>query len=178
MAHRSVVQEWVSHLPMMQQSVLFTAIRGPDGIPKYSVVKYLLRWYRRCVLYSAIHGVILTDPIDQRGQSFTGPSLGEKGWSGLLGQEGDWEEGMDRIVTEYLRSLDEMPLHFHLHLMHGSEIIGYHHPIPLVSNWWHKCYVRLVHDMHLFPEAQDQMDDRLSDGEEAWRARADIATQD
>jgi len=39
----TVLQPWVEKLPMMQQTVLMTAIRGPDGLPKYGNVKYLLR---------------------------------------------------------------------------------------------------------------------------------------
>ena len=31
----NVLQDWVSDLPMMQQTVLLTAVRGPDGLPKY-----------------------------------------------------------------------------------------------------------------------------------------------
>src|SRR5262245_28467293 len=49
---RAVLQDWVQERPFMQQTVLLTAIRGPDGIAKYSSVKLLLRWYRRCVLLS------------------------------------------------------------------------------------------------------------------------------
>lgn len=180
MSNKSVVQEWVSELPMMQQSVLFTAIRGPDGIPKYHVVKYLLRWYRRCILYSAIHGEIITNPFDQRGQSFTGPSLGAKGFPipPERSDEAEWEPGMDYVLTQYLRALDEIPHHFQTHFIHGAEIIGYHHPDQRIRPWWGAVYFRLVHDMHFFPESKEQMDERLSDGEEAWRARADKATQD
>lgn len=31
---KSVIQEWVQDLTMMQQTVLLTAIRGPDGMPE------------------------------------------------------------------------------------------------------------------------------------------------
>jgi hypothetical protein len=48
----SVVRDWVAALSLMQQSVLLTAIRGPDGVPKYHPSKYIVRWYRRAVLRS------------------------------------------------------------------------------------------------------------------------------
>lgn len=49
-----VTQEWVHRLPFMQQTVLLTAVRGPDGIRKYHPCKDLLRWFRRCTLISAL----------------------------------------------------------------------------------------------------------------------------
>ena len=45
----TVLQPWVSGLTFMQQTVLLTAIRGPDGVPKYGPTKMLLRWFRRCI---------------------------------------------------------------------------------------------------------------------------------
>lgn len=59
----------------MQQTVLLTSIRGPDGVAKYHKVKYLLRWLRRCVLLSAMDGKVLGNPYDSNGGSFTGPSF-------------------------------------------------------------------------------------------------------
>lgn len=67
----SVFQPWVEKLTFMQQSVLITAVRGPDGIPKDHIVKVLLRWYRRCILYSAFGHKIITDPYTKGGGSFT-----------------------------------------------------------------------------------------------------------
>lgn len=166
----SVVQEWVSSLPMMQQTVLLTAVRGPDGLPKYHPTKFLLRWYRRCILLSALDGKTLTDPIDQNGGSFTGPSV--DGWR----TADPWQDGMTDRVTEYLRSLDEVPHHFQMHLMHAIEILGYKHPDELIRDWWHAVYVRLVHDMHLWPETEEQLDARLGDTLEGWLARGDVAT--
>ena len=60
--NQSVTQPWVWSLTFMQQSVLLTAIRGPDGLPKDHITKVLLRWYRRCVLRFAFQGTIFTDP--------------------------------------------------------------------------------------------------------------------
>jgi len=165
-----VVQRWVLRLTMMQQSVLFTAVRGPDGLPKYHHSKYLLRWYRRCILKSAMDRDTLTEPFSPNGGSFTGPSL-------LNGDRGRaWEEEMNEHVGAYLRAVDELPHHFQLHFMHAAEILGYKHPDRRIRDWWHKTYLRLVHDMHVWPETEEQLDSRLGDCREQWLERADPAT--
>jgi hypothetical protein len=176
----SVLQEWVTDLPMMQQTVLITAVRGPDGLPKYHATKFVLRWYRRCILLSALDGKVLTDPAEPNGGSFTGPSVDTAHYEGgrYPGAPSTWSEDMDVHVTEYLRSLDEVPHHFQLHLMHAIEIVGYKHPDPGIRRWWHHVYVRLVHDMHLWPETEEQLDQRLGDTREGWLARGDVATND
>lgn len=168
---RSVLQEWLLMLPMMQQTVLLTAVRGPDGLPKYCKAKLLLRWYRRCILISAMDGAVLTDPFSEGGGSFTGPSCQSH-------ETHSWEVGMEEVVDEYLRELDAIPHHFQLHLMHAIEIVGYKHPDLRIRHWWYGVYLRLVNDMHLFPETEAQLDQRLGDNREGWLARSDPATTD
>lgn len=165
-----VTQSWIHELPFMQQTVLLTAIRGPDGIAKYHFSKFLLRWYRRCILLSALDGRALTTPHEQGGGSFTGPSTMDPD-SGST-----WQTEMESIVNDYLRCVDELPHHFQLHFMHAAEILGYKHPDAEIRAWWHTTYLRLVHDMHLWPETEAQLDERLGDSREGWAARADTAT--
>lgn len=165
-----VTQEWTHTLPMMQQTVLMTAVRGPDGLPKYGPIKMLLRWYRRCVLLSAMDGKVLTDPIDSNGGSFTGPSL--DGPDDL----DCWQDRMQTHVYGYLRDLDAIPHHFQLHFMHAVEIVGYKHPDLEIRMFWNALYERLAHDMHLWPETEDQLDSRLGDSRSGWLNRADPAT--
>lgn len=173
---KSVLQDWVQTLTFMQQTVLLTAVRGPDGSPKYGPTKMLLRWYRRCILVSSLDGMTLENPYDGRGGSFMGPSYKLPIDPIYAGH--DWRDELDRIVGEYLRELDALPHHFQLHFMHAAEIVGYKHPDELIRNWWHKVYRRLVHDMHLWPESEDQLDRRLGDSREQWLARNDPATVD
>lgn len=219
----SVLQHWVGDLKLMQQTVLLTAIRGPDGVPKYGPTKMLLRWYRRCVVFSAMDRRVLADPLDPSGGSFTGPSVtrvrlasefrdrknreaaefnedvveggGEPmvisveddrdPWSmphqelidDQLRTEG-WEELMHQLVDQYLRELDAIPHHFQLHFLHAAEIVGYKHPVDRVRAWWFQAYTRLVHDMHLWPETEEQLDRRLGDDRSQWLARNDRATVD
>lgn len=171
MKNKSVLQEWVVGIPMMQQTVLLTAIRGPDGLPKYGCVKMLLRWFRRCVLLSAMDGCTLSDPFDKNGGSFTGPSFS----AGNLQNTG-WESNMDEIVGEYLKTLDAIPHHFQLHFLHAVEILGYKHPDKRIGAWWIAVYRRLVNDMHLHCESMEEMDWRLGDFRDGWLMRADAAT--
>lgn len=171
----AVTQTWTHDISMMQQSVLLAAIRGPDGSPKYGGgAKMLLRWLRRCILLSAMDGRVLSNPIEQNGGSFTGPSLDE--WEGE-GEEADpWYDRMQIHVNDYVRSVDALPHHFQMHFMHAVEIVGYKHPDQIVRFFWRGLYLRLVNDFHLHPETEAELDDRLGDTREGWLKRADPAT--
>jgi len=156
----------------MQQTVLLTAIRGPDNTPKYGPVKMLMRWYRRCVLLSALDGVVLSNPYDKNGGSFTGPSFDEDELSVK------WQDNMDKVVDEYLRHVDALPHHFHLHFMHAAEIVGYKHSDWQIQMWWLSLYDRLARDMHLRTEPESDLDERLGDTRQGWLKHADAATTD
>lgn len=168
----NVLQPWLANLPMMQQTVLLTALRGPDGTPKYGGgAKMLLRWYRRCVLLSALDGKVLTDPIEPNGGSFTGPSLIDG-----PDDEEPWSDRMQAHVNDYLRNVDALPHHYQMHFLHAVEILGYKHPDHTIRFFWKQLYLRLVNDFHLWPETEEQMDLRLGDSREGWLKRADPAT--
>ncbi len=179
---RSVLQDWVHDLTFMQQGVLLAAVRGPDGIRKDHVAKLLLRWLRRSMLVCAFDGTVVMNPWDPRGGSFTGPSLAAP--SGpvsqsvkdlpVTGEHETWMQGMDRVLTDYFRTVDELPHHFQLHFMHAAEILGYKHPDPTIRAWWHKTYLRLVNDLHLLPEPEERMNWRLGDQEPQWRAAEEV----
>ena len=167
---KELLQPWVKELPLMQQTVLMTAVRGPDGVAKYGPVKMLQRWYRRCVLVSSLDGFTLETPFHPDGGSFMGPSLL------FVGAGEDWEPGMDKLVDDYLREVDALPHHFQLHFMHAAEIIGFKHHDARICEWWWEVYVRLVKDMHLTPETEAAMDERLGDSRDGWLKHADPAT--
>lgn len=172
-------QPWTHDLTVMQQSVLLTAIRGPDGVAKYHPCKYLTRWYRRCVLVGALDHNIFTNPHDPRGGSFTGPSYKTAYLDGKpVFPDHDWRQEMNSVVRDYLRSLDELPHHFQLHLLHAAEIVGYKHPTAEIRDWWHWLYRELVRDMHLTIETEEELDFRLGDSEAQWRATSAEATQE
>ncbi|MHA7870702.1 MAG: hypothetical protein ACX93U_24855 [Salipiger thiooxidans] len=169
-----VTQEWTHALTCMQQTVLLTAIRGPDGVAKYHPSKYMIRWFRRCVLLGALDHNVFENPYDPRGGSFTGPSYS---WSPAIPHEESWTVHMQPVFDKYLQSLDELPHHFQLHFMHAAEIIGYKHPDPLIRDWWHYVYRELANDMHLNVETEEELDFRLGDSEAQWRAKSSKATQ-
>lgn len=181
-----VQHPWVLEIPMMQQSVLFAAVRAPDGLRKDHPVKVLLRWYRRCVLLSAFDKRVLADPFEQGGGSFTGPFeyhhalefLGHVSWpSGEWSNReiGWWAIGEMRKV--YLRHVDEMPHHFQLHFMHAAQIVGVHHPDEMTRAWWWGFYLMIVNDAHLHPESPAEMNLRLSDNDAEWRAREEVTAR-
>lgn len=171
-AKRPVTQEWVHSIPMMQQTVLLAAIRGPDGLAKYGGgAKMLLRWFRRCILLSAMDGRVISDPTDQGGGSFNGPSL-DAGVEYL----DPWQNRMQVHVNDYLRQIDALPHHYQMHFMHAVEIVGYKHPSQEIRFFWHQIYLRLVNDFHLHPETEVELDERLGDTRAGWLKRADPAT--
>lgn len=169
----SVLQDWVQRLSFMQQSVIIASIRGPDGIEKNHVSKLLIRWLRRCTLYSAFESKMngkptsIDDPVKVGGGSFTGPSTADE----------NWHRGMANIVAAYLSTIDGVPHHFQLHFMHAAEIIGYKHPDAQIRQWWRVMYCRLANDMHLNPETEEQMDRRLGDFEANWRAAEEVVAE-
>lgn len=186
----SAAQEWLTTIPVMQQSVLFSGIRGMDGLPKLHPAKMLVRFYRRCVLISAFEGATLTNPYDGGGGDFTGPSL--KLWPAdeACGEphfymverdgfvclpESQWTDAMQVHVDAFVRARDEMPLHYFSHMMHAFQILGAHHPDTKIALFWLNIYVRMCHALHLWPETAEQLDKRLGDTEAGWKAREDAA---
>lgn len=164
--HRPAQQDWVCSLSIMQQSVLFAAIRNADGVEKRHASKGLLRWFRRCILLSAFDQRALTNPNEPGGGSFTGTLSNTDGWEWTLEQAADF----------FIDARDGMTLHYFAHAMHAFEIVGYKHPDPDIRGYWNGVYVRMAHALHLFPESEAQLDRRLCDNEDTWRERNDPST--
>lgn len=162
------LQDWVTQLPIMQQSVLICAVRGPDGFAKDHPCKPLLRWYRRCVLISAFDGVAITNPYEKNGGSFTGPSIN-------IDNKDNFDNAMDKVASMFIDCRDEYHLHFYMHFIHAAEIIGYKHPESWIAIWWHNLYIRMVEALHLHPETKAEMNKRLSDNEKYWLERSDTS---
>lgn len=162
---RCVLQIWVQRLSFMQQSVLLSAVRGPDGIGKYHKCKMLIRWYRRCVLISAFDGIVIDNPFDPRGGSFTGPSIDI--------QLFNWEMGMQSVANDFMNSRDELPFHYFLHMAHAIQVLGYKHPDHRIRVWWNSLYLRICKALHMRPESEKDMDIRLGDSELDWQDCAD-----
>lgn len=152
---KSVLQKWVQDLTFMQQSVLMSAIRGPDGIRKKHKCKDLIRYFRRCLLVSAFEGEVILDPFTKGGGSFTGPVE-------------------DRLfVDNFMESRDELPFHYFTHFMHAAQIMGERHSDVSVAMFWKAVYERMVNCLHLRPEPSGVMHKRLGDYELDWLASCD-----
>ena len=164
---KPVLQDWVCNLTYMQQSVLITACRGPDGLKKDHISKVLCRWLRRCFMISAFDKKVLVTPYELTGGSFTGPCI-------FPSEEAP---SIDAALSEYLRHVDETPHHFHLHLMHAAEILGYKHPNMATRRWWHTAYRKIVSDAHLHIETEEQMDKRLGDNRTDWLAAEEVTAK-
>lgn len=183
----SAAQPWLNTIPVMQQSVLFSGIRGMDGLRKLHPAKMLVRFYRRCVLISAFEGAALSEPYSPGGGDFTGPSIRlvdgkllvpntESTGGGLIEAEPhEWPAAMKAAADDFIRARDEMPLHYFSHMMHAFQIVGAHHPDRTIRDFWWAIYERMCHALHLWPEAPHQLDARLGDTETGWRAREDVA---
>lgn len=153
----SVQPDWCRHLPVQQQSVLLLAARGPDGMRKHHPAKAIIRAYRTLVLNAAVLKRTLT--YEDQGDSFMDAAIMRPDPTKSLSVSEVW----DTHVTEYLSAVDEIPHHYHLHLMHGAEIIGYKHPEVHMRRLWLDFYRRAADDMHLPIESERDMDDRLDD---------------
>ena len=174
-------QEWVTEIPIMQQSVLFAAIRAPDGLKKNHPVKVLMRWYRRSILLSAFDKRALNNPFEEGGGSFTGPFTKDHARS-IFNLDSTLNGPMpqywfDETRKMYLEHVDEIPHHFQLHLMHAAQIVGCHHPDEQIRAWWRRFYLMIVNDAHLHPETDEEMNIRLSDNSEEWIKREEVTAQ-
>lgn len=160
---RSVQPAWCRELPIQQQSVLFLAARGPDGIAKAHPCKDVVRAYRGTVLVAARYGRPLEWGEDSVGDDFMDLSL--------LSDDVAWAE----VVRKFFRHHDELPHHYLMHLAHGAQIIGYKHPDQRIRQRWRLFYELIVHDLHLHPEAEADMDYRLNDwGQSEWVETAPV----
>ena len=144
-----VIPGWVFKLPLQQQCVLMTVVRGPDGIPKSHPCKDIQRAYRGTVLVAAKYGRVLH--LGEKGDQFMSLSLFANPIIWIIS------------VEQFFHDIDELPHHYVLHLLHAAEILGYKHPNEFFRKQWLEFYHLGCKDMHLYPETEEQMDRRLSD---------------
>lgn len=145
-------QQWMFRLTVQQQSVLLLASRGPDGVAKSHPCKEITRVYRAVVFNAAKFG----RPLRHLDEGDTFMSLRPlQRWS--------------EVCRSYFDHVDSLPHHYHLHLMHGCQIIGYKHPDLSIAGPLQLFFYRACDDMHLTPESEEDMDKRLSDwNQEFW----------
>lgn len=142
---KSVLQDWVMELPLRMQGTLTTAVRGCDFEAKqwtstgvsYSPGRRLTAFIRWCFM----------NPADER--------------------EVDSQEGafMMSSPPQFFKPSEfgHLPQHWYSHVMHALEIIAYRHPIIKVRYHALLLYNKMVHNMHLNPETDTQMEKRLTE---------------
>jgi hypothetical protein len=150
-----VVPEWFGSIPLQQQSVLLLAARGPDGVRKHHPCKEVIRAYRGTVLRAAKYGRFLR--WGEKADTFMGLDA--------IANEDRWKFAM----RDYFDSVDELPHHYHLHLVHGAQVLAHQHPEEPQRQRWMSFYAKACEDAHLNPETEEQMNVRLSDwNQEHW----------
>lgn len=150
MAGVSLFPDWMTDLPLQQQAVLILACRGPDGDPKHTPFKVLLRAYRATVMRAAYTGRFCE--WGERQGSFMGLDV--------LADDKAWDEA----VTAYLEDFSDAAVnHAYTHFMHGAEVLGYKHPDERIRRAWAWTYLKFVDKWHLNPETEEQMNERLND---------------
>jgi len=144
----SVLQDWVTELSFMQQTVLITAIRGCDLETKHGHTKPFVKALRGCILKSANPGT----------NDFMDPNYIDthRHWEINLGC-GRWKACFD---------VGHFPMHWVSHAMHASMIIAYMHPDEVTRDWWAEHVLTHFLDQvgHLQLEPKASMIARLTDG--------------
>lgn len=135
----SVLQEWVMKLPLREQGVLLTGIRGCDLVPKLpldSTPRQLTAFIRYCVMV----------PHDARETDIPGAFFQSK-------LPKSWKAS----------ELGHLPLHWYSHIMHCYQVIGIRHPDAHIHAIAYKVYEKLVESLHLNTETDVDMVERLSE---------------
>lgn len=62
-----------------------------------------------------------------------------------------------------------LPEHWYAHVMHALEVVAYYHPDETVGRKAEVCYYKMVTNLHLRPESQEDMikrfmEDRIATG--------------
>jgi len=147
----NILKPWTEKLGLRHQGVLMAVIRGCDNAPKEDPAKALAR----CIRYVLLHS------FSDKPSSFI---------------ENVSDEELRRRMTDVLRSHDQYPVHYVMHLLHATEIIGYKHPDDCVADRWRWFYSNLAKCFHLNPETEEQLDERLGACEDQFARNAEIAT--
>lgn len=139
---KSVVRPWLSETcTFKQQTVLLSALRGGDGIPKEDRSKKFTRKLRNTLLYAA----------DQASPTTPGTFM----YNVVTGEE----------IVEFCNLLDHYPMHWLMHFIHAVEIVGYKHPKKEERAWWIWFYYQLCEGLHMHSESEAEVDQRLKDND-------------
>lgn len=142
----SVLQPWVTRLPLRAQGTLLTAVRGCDLTPKYPLDAAERR------LIGAIRYAFM-NPADFR--------------------EVDREPGSFFVSEPPLdfkwSAFGHYPQHWLAHVGHAVEVLAYNHPNAAAAHRWSQLYIRFCHSMHMNAETREawlqrMTEDRIENG--------------
>jgi len=141
-AINSVLQDWVMRLPLREQGVLITGVRGCDLTPKplegESPERKLVAFLRYCIL----------NPADKREIDIPGAFFSPR----------------PPFNTEWKPSMfGHYPQHWVAHVMHCFEVVAYRHPDAHIAAIALGIYERFVFSFHLRTETREHMIERLSE---------------
>ncbi len=140
----SVLQEWVSHLPLREQGTLLTAVRGCDLEPKQwtstgiavSQGRLLTAYIRWCFMV----------PADPREVKVRGAFM------------------QDRPPKPFKPAeFGHLPQHWYAHVMHALQVVGHRHPQVAIAEKCQELYRAMAENLHLNPERTEQFMNRLSE---------------
>ena len=136
----SVVRLWLSErCTFKQQTVLLSALRGCDGMPKEDISKKFTRRLRNVLLLAA----------DRSSPDTPGTFM--------------YTAVTDEDIARFTNHLDHYPMHWLIHFTHAVEIVGYKHPFYNARQWWLTLYLAICAGLHLNPETEMSLDERLVD---------------
>ena len=136
---KSVLQDWVMELPLREQGVLLTGVRGCDLAPKQpydSSERQLTAFLRFCFMV----------PADEREVDIPGSFFQRT-------PPTDWKQS----------DLGHYPMHWVAHIMHSFQVVWVRHPDVTIKLKAREIYHELVHGLHLRMEMPDAMIVRLSE---------------
>jgi hypothetical protein len=146
---QSILQEWVMELGLRHQGVLLGAIRGCDTVPKEDPAKHLVRCLRAEVL-----------------NAHCGDAAKAKTF-----MEGVTDAELRKRMDDFFKyGFDHYPNHYVIHFLHAAEILGYKHESIVRCGIWREFYLRFVKKLHLSPETEAQLDERLNKNEHEFFA--------
>lgn len=158
---KSILKDWVIELGLRHQGVLISAARGCDNVPKDDPAKHLLRCYRDVMMNS----------FDNKPSSYIEKvDYTRQSWDHF--NYNHYQVGIDQLyrrMDNVISDHDHYPIHFMLHIMHASEIIGYKHPNIQVREAWGYFYIKMCKKFHLTPESEEHLDERLLADEEKFK---------
>ncbi len=141
----SVLQSWVTELPLREQGTLLTAVRGCDDEPKAwtsdglvadSPGRRLTAFVRWCFM----------NPADPREVDMPGAFFQSAPPSPFKAS-----------------ALGHLPLHWYSHVMHALEVVAYRHPHEATAGEALDLYRAMVEGLHLNVEPYGEFRDRLSE---------------